>query len=456
MAFESLGARLQGIFKKISGKSKLTESNMEDMLKEVRLALLEADVNYKVVRDFVDDVRDKALGQKVLDKLSPSQMVVKIVYEELTDYLGSTDSELHLSANGDPTAIMLVGLQGTGKTTTAAKLAYLFKNKMNKKVLLVAGDIYRPAAIDQLETLGKSIGVDVYTDRSGTLPPEIAKAAYKKAKDEKYDVVIIDTAGRLQIDDKLMKELQDIQKAVPLNETLLLTDALSGQDAINVANAFNQKIKLTGDIMSKLDSDARGGSSLSIRKMTGVPIKFAGVGEKVTDLEVFHPDRMAQRILGMGDVISLVESAEENIDQQKAMKVTKRIMSGNFGLDDMLEMMHQVKRMGPLKKIIGMLPGMPKVSDEQLAKGEDNEKRMEVVINSMTPEERKHPEIIKNSRKTRIAKGAGTDAYNVNRVLKGYEQMKETVKRMSPYMKKGMTESMKKELMNAANGKNVQ
>lgn len=447
MAFESLGSRLQGIFKKLSGKSKLTESNMDEMLKEVRLALLEADVNYKVVRDFVEDVKEKALGQKVLEKLSPSEMVVKIVYEELTELLGSTDSELRFAPNGNVTAIMLVGLQGTGKTTSAAKLAYLFKNKMNKKVLLAAGDIYRPAAIDQLETLGKQIGVDVYIDRTGTLPPDIAKAAYKKAVSEKYDVLIVDTAGRLQVDEKLMDELLNIQKAIPLNETLLLADALSGQDAINVANAFNAKIKLTGVIMSKLDSDARGGSALSIRKMTGVPIKFAGVGEKVQDLEVFHPDRMAQRILGMGDVISLVENVQENVDQQKTMKVTQRIMSGNFGLDDMVEMVHQVKKMGPLRKILGMLPGMPKVSDEQIAKGEDNQKRMEVIISSMTPEERKHPEIIKNSRKTRIANGAGTDAYNVNKVLRAYDQMKQTVKKMSPYMKKGMTESMKQQLM---------
>ena len=446
MAFESLGDRLQGIFKKLSGKSKLTESNMEEMLREVRLALLEADVSYKVVRDFVNDIKEKALGQKVLEKLSPSQMVVKIVYEELTELLGSTDSELKLGQA--PSPIMLVGLQGTGKTTSAAKLAYLFKNKMNKKVLMVAGDIYRPAAIDQLETLGKHIGVDVYTDRSGTKPPAIALNAYKKAKEEKYDVVIIDTAGRLQINEELMDELKEIQKLVPVAETLLLADALSGQDAINVANSFNEQIKLTGVIMSKLDSDARGGSSLSIRKMTGVPIKFAGVGEKVEDIEIFHPDRMAKRILGMGDVISLVENVQENIDQEKTMKTTRKIMSGNFGLDDMLDMLHQLRRMGPFKKILSMIPGMPKISDEQLEKGEDMTKKMEVIVSSMTVEERKHPEIIKNSRKQRIAEGSGTDAYQVNRVLKSYEQMKESVKRMSPYMKKGMTESMQKDLMN--------
>jgi signal recognition particle subunit SRP54 len=447
VAFESLSEKLQGIFKKISGQSKLTEANMDDMLREVRLALLEADVNYKVVKEFTNEVKEKAIGQKVLTKLSPGQMVVKIVNDELIELLGSTDSELHF-AQGQPTVIMMVGLQGTGKTTSAAKLAYLFK-KQDKKVLMVAADIYRPAAIDQLETLGKQVEVDVYTDRTGTKPPEIAKAAYKKAAAEKYDIVIIDTAGRLQINDELMDELKNIQAAVPVTETLLLADAMSGQDAINVANAFNEKIKLTGVIMSKLDSDARGGSALSIRKMTGVPIKFAGTGEKVTDLEVFHPDRMASRILGMGDVVSLVEKVQENVDQEKAMKTTRKIMSGNFGLDDMIAMIHQIKKMGPLGKLLKMMPGMPKVSDEQLAKGEDNEKMMENIINSMTPEERKHPDIIKNSRKVRIANGAGMTNFEVNKVLKAYDQMKESVKQMSPYMKKAAQENP--DLMNPNN-----
>jgi signal recognition particle subunit SRP54 len=442
MAFESLSEKLQSIFKKMSGQATLTESNMDDALKEVRLALLGADVNYKVVKDFVNDVKAKAIGQQVLTKVSPSQMVIKIVNDELVELLGSTDSELHFES-GRPTAIMMVGLQGTGKTTSAAKLAYYFKNKLNKKVLMVACDIYRPAAIDQLETLGKSISVDVYEDRSGTKPPLIAKAAYQKAAEEKYDVVIFDTAGRLQINEELMTELKDIQTNVPLSETLLLADALSGQDAINVANAFNEKIKLTGVIMSKLDSDARGGSALSIRKMTGVPIKFAGVGEKVTDLEAFHPDRMASRILGMGDVVSLVEKVQENIDQEKTMKTTKKIMSGNFGLDDMMAMIHQIKKMGPLGKLLKMMPGMPKVSDEQLKKGEDNEKMMESVINSMTPEERKHPEILKSSRKERIASGSGTSSQAVNRVLKSYDQMKLAVKQMNPYMKKAISEQQK-------------
>ncbi len=443
MAFESLSEKLQAIVKKISGQAKLSEANMEEMLKEIRVALLEADVNYRVVKEFVDDVKQKALGAKVIEKVSPGQMIVKIVNDELVSLLGEGDAELHFELNR-PTIIMLVGLQGTGKTTSAGKLAYLLKNKYKKKVLLVAGDIYRPAAIDQLETLAKQIEVDCYIDRSGTKPPEISKASYSKALKERYDVVIIDTAGRLQINEELMVELQDIQKDVPVKETLLLVDALSGQDAINVANAFNQKVKLTGLIMSKLDSDARGGSALSIKKMTGVPIKFAGVGEKVTDLEVFHPDRMANRILGMGDIVSFVEKAQESIDQEKAMKTTKKIMSGNFGLDDMLALIHQIKRMGPLGKIIKMLPGMPKISDEQISKGESAENMMETIINSMTINERKHPEIIKASRKTRIANGSGTTPQDVNKVLRSYEQMKLAVKNISPFMKKALANQNKK------------
>lgn len=437
MAFESLSDKLQGIFKKVKGQAKLTESNMNSMLKEIRIALLEADVNYKVVKEFVNDVKEKAIGQKVLTKLSPGQTIVKIVNDELTDLLGSDNSELHFELN-KPTVIMMAGLQGTGKTTSAAKLGYLFRTKMKKKVLIAAGDIYRPAAIDQLEALGKKTECEIFVDRSGTKPPQIAKAAYKKALSEHYDVLIIDTAGRLQINEELMQELKDIEAGVPLTETLLLVDAMSGQDAINVANAFNETLKLTGLIMSKLDSDARGGSALSIKKMTGIPIKFAGVGEKITDLEVFHPDRMANRILGMGDVVSLVESVQENIDKNKTEKTTKKIMSGNFGLDDMLDMIHQIKRMGPLGKIIGMIPGMPKVSKEQINSGQKATDKMEVIIHSMTKKERKHPEIIKNSRKVRIAQGSGTTNADVNKVLKGYQQMKKSVKQMSPMMKKQM------------------
>ncbi len=448
MAFESLGDKLQGIFKKIKGQAKLSESNMDDMLREVRVALLEADVNYKVVREFVNEVKEKAIGQKVLTKLSPGDMVVKIVHDELVELLGSTDSELHFEMN-KPTVFMLVGLQGTGKTTSAAKLANLLKNKMNKKVLLVAGDIYRPAAIDQLKTLGDKLQVDVYIDRTGTLPPQIAKVAYEKAKNEKYDVVIIDTAGRLQINEELMQELVDITSNVPVTETLLLVDAMSGQDAINVAKAFNETLKLTGLIMSKLDGDSRGGSALSIKKLTGVPIKFAGVGEKIDDLEAFHPDRMADRILGMGDIVSFVEKVTENVDQDATMKTTKKIMSGKFGLDDMVAMMHQIKKLGPLGKLMKMLPGVPKVSESDLKRGEDAQKKMEVVISSMTLEERKHPEIIKNSRKVRIAEGCGLTNADVNKVLNSFDQMKKSINQMSPFMKKqmaGMTKEQMEEM----------
>ena len=437
MAFESLGDKLQGIFKKLKGQAKLTESNMESMLREVRVALLEADVNYKVVRDFVNDVKEKALGQKVYTKLSPGEMVVKIVHDELVDLLGSTDSSLHFEFN-KPTVIMFAGLQGTGKTTSAAKLAKLLKTKENKKVLMVAGDIYRPAAIDQLVTLGKQIDVTVYEDRSGTLPPQIAKDAYELALKEKYDVVLIDTAGRLQINEELMEELVNITKTVPGTETLLLVDAMSGQDAINVAKAFNEKLKLTGLVMSKLDGDSRGGSALSIKKLTGVPIKFAGIGEKIDDIEIFHPDRMADRILGMGDVVSFVETVTQNVDQDATMKTTKKIMSGNFGLDDLVAMMKQIKRMGPLGKLIRMLPGMPKLSDSDVARGEKAQKKMEAVINSMTKEERKHPNIIKNSRKVRIAKGSGCTSADINKVLASYDQMKQSVAKMSPFIKKQM------------------
>ena len=421
MAFESLGDKFQRILKKVKGQAKLTEKNMEDMLREVRIALLEADVNYKIVREFVNEVKEKSIGQKVLTKLSPGETIVKIVHDELEELLGSTDSDLHFEIN-KPTVFMLVGLQGTGKTTSAAKLANLLK------------------------TLGQKLDVTVYEDRSGTLPPKIAKDAYLLAQRERYDVVIIDTAGRLEIDETLMTELVDITKAVDIKETLLLVDAMSGQNAINVANEFNKTLKLTGLIMSKLDGDSRGGSALSIKKLTGVPIKFAGIGEKIEDLEVFHPDRMADRILGMGDIVSLVEKVQESVDEEATMKVTKKIMSGKFGLDDMLAMMKQIKRMGPLGKLIKMLPGMPKVSEEDLKRGEDAQKKMEVIIQSMTKEEIKDPSIIRNSRKVRIANGSGTTNADVNKVINSYEQMKKSVAQMSPMIKKQMN-SMSKEDM---------
>lgn len=436
MAFESLTERLSGIFKKIRGQARLTEKNMEDMLKEIRVALLEADVNYKIVKEFTNNVKEKALGQEVLSKLNPSQMIVKIVHEELVNLLGSDNSEIHYQ-KGRPTIIMLVGLQGSGKTTTAGKLAYLLKNKLNKKVLLAACDVYRPAAIEQLAQIAKSVGVDIVDMGTKVNPVDIAVAAKKKAVDENYQVLIIDTAGRLQIDEILMDELNNIKQSVEPNEILLLVDAAAGQDAVNVAKSFNDQISLTGCIMSKLDGDARGGAALSIRHMTGIPIKFAGVGEKVTDLDVFYPDRMADRILGMGDILTLVEKAQEQIDEKEAKKAVNKMMSGSFDLNDMLAQMRQVNRLGSLGGLLKLIPGMPKISPEQKEMAEREMRNFEIIINSMTKEERKNPEIFKYSRKRRVALGSGKSMQEVNKVLKKYEQMKEMMKRMGDYKKTG-------------------
>ena len=436
MAFESLSDKLSGIFKKLRGQSRLTEKNMEDMLKEIRVALLEADVNYKVVKEFTNNVKEKAIGQDVLAKLNPSQMLVKIVHDELVELLGSDDSELHYQTTR-PTIIMMVGLQGSGKTTSTGKLAYLMKNKLNKKVLLAAGDVYRPAAIDQLDQIAKTVGVDIVNLGTKVSPVEISKKARDKAFNERYDVLIIDTAGRLQIDEQLMKELNDIKNAVNPDEILLLIDAMAGQDAVNVANSFNQQLALTGAIMSKLDGDARGGAALSIRHMTGVPIKFSGVGEKVTDLDVFHPDRMADRILGMGDVMTLVEKAQAELDEKEAKKTANKMMSGKFDLEDMLANMKKVQKMGSLGGLLKLIPGMPKISPEQQAAAEKEMKNFEVIINSMTPYERHNPDVFKFSRKQRVANGCGKTLADVNKVLKKYEQMKEMMKQMETYKKTG-------------------
>jgi signal recognition particle subunit SRP54 len=436
MAFESLTDKLTSIFKKIRGQARLTESNMDDMLKHIRIALLEADVNYKVVKEFTSSIREKAIGQQVLLKLNPGQMLVGIVHEELTQLLGSEDSEINYQTTR-PTVIMMVGLQGSGKTTTTGKLAYLMKNKLRKKVLLAAGDVYRPAAIDQLEQLAKTVGVDILSRGTSVSPVKIAIEAKQKAFDEHYDVLIIDTAGRLQIDEQLMNELSDIKKEVVPDEILLLVDAMAGQDAVNVADSFNQKLGLTGVVMSKLDGDARGGAALSIKHMTGVPIKFSGVGEKLTDLDVFHPDRMADRILGMGDVLTLVEKAKEEIDEKEARKAANKMFSGSFGLDDMLSQLKQVQKLGSLGGLLKLIPGMPKISSEQQAAGEREMRNFEVIINSMTPEERQHPDILKYSRKIRIANGCGKSVADLNRMLKKYETMKETMKKMDAFRKSG-------------------
>lgn len=432
MAFEGLSSRLSSIFKKMRGQATLSEKNMDEMLSEVRKALLEADVNYDVVSDFIKEVKEESIGQKVLTKVSPGDMVVKIVHDKMEKLLGDGDNDIPFRMDGKPTVIMMVGLQGTGKTTSAAKLAQLFETKNKKKVLFGALDVYRPAAIEQLTNLGLKCDpqVDTYSDHSGTPVPQIARAAYEKACAEKYNILILDTAGRLEIDEKLMQELKDIQSTVHVDETLLTVDALVGQNATNVALTFNSKIKITGLIMTKLDGDSRGGAALSIKKLTGIPIKYAGVGEKVTDFENFHPDRMADRILGMGDIVSLVEEMQEKIDASQAEKTSRRMQQGLFDLNDMLSLMKQMNRLGPLKKILMMLPNMPKMDDDQVDAAQAMLKKTEVIINSMTRQERKKPEIIKTSRKIRIAKGAGVQPNEVTKLVESFDTMKKQMANM--------------------------
>ncbi len=436
MAFENLTEKFKRIFKTLKGEARLTESNMDSILKEIRVALLDADVNFKVVKKFVNDIKEKAIGEKVYTQLNPSEMVIKIVNDELTNLLGSDSSELKFNKN-KPTIIMLVGLQGSGKTTTAGKLAYLMKNKLNKKVMLAACDIYRPGAIDQLEQIAKKVDVKFFSLGSKVDPVEIALKAKEKVFNDHDDVLIIDTAGRLQIDEVLMNELKRIKEEVKPDEILLLTDAMAGQDSVNVAKTFNETLGLTGTIMSKLDGDSRGGAALSIKEVTGVPIKFIGIGEKVTDLDIFYPDRMASRILGMGDVISLVEKVQDTIDEKEAKKAMNKLEKGNFTLIDMLDQLKQVKKMGSISSLLGMIPGMPKVSKEQLNNAEIEMKNFEVIINSMTNEEKMHPEILKYSRKQRIANGSGKTVADVNKVLKKYEQSKMLAKQFSSFSKRG-------------------
>ena len=436
MAFENLTEKLARIFKKLRGQARLTESNMDEMLKEIRVALLEADVNYKVVKEFINNIKEKAIGQEVLTKLNPSQMITKIVHDELETLLGGGENEIQYQ-NNKPTVILLVGLQGSGKTTTAGKLAYLMKNKLHKKVLLAAGDVYRPAAIDQLAQIAKSIDVPLFSKGTNVSPVQIAKEAKELAFNDHYDVLIIDTAGRIAIDEALMEELNQIKNTVNPDEILLLVDAMSGQDAVNVAKAFNDLLSLTGVIVSKLDGDARGGAALSIRHMTGVPIKFSGVGEKISDLDIFHADRMADRILGMGDVMTLVEKVQEEVDEKEAKKAAKKMMSGKFGLDDMLDQMRQVQKLGSLGGLMKLIPGMPKITPEQQAYAEKEMRNFEIIINSMTYEERQNPSLFQYSRKIRVAKGCGKQVSDVNRVLKKYEQMKDMMKQMEQYKKSG-------------------
>ena len=436
MAFESLSEKLQNVFKNLRGKGRLTEADVKTALKEVKMALLEADVSYKVVRSFTKSVQEKAIGQDVMNGLNPGQMVIKIVNDELVALMGSEVTELNLSNSSGITVLMMMGLQGAGKTTTVAKLAARLKSK-GRRPLLVACDIYRPAAIRQLEVNGERVGVEVFSLGDQVKPPQIAAEAVAYAKKNGFNVVLLDTAGRLHVDEDMMEELREIRRTVNVDQTILIVDAMTGQDAVNVAETFEQQIGIDGVILTKLDGDTRGGAALSIRAVSGKPILFAGMGEKLTDLEPFYPDRMASRILGMGDVMSLIEKAQENIDEEKARAMEQKIRKASFGFDDYLESMGQMKQMGGLSSVLSMLPGMGGSQMKMLEDSVDEGAmaRTEAIILSMTPEERKNPDILNPSRKARIARGAGVDISEVNKLVKQFEQARKMMKQFGPMMK---------------------
>ena len=437
MAFENLSERLGKAFKNITGKGKLTEKNMNDMLREVRMSLLAADVNYGVVKDFISRIKEKAMGQEVLTSLNPGQMVVKIVHDEIVALLGTEDAPVNYKKSGI-TTIMMVGLQGTGKTTASAKIANLMKKKQGRNPLLVACDVIRPAAIDQLKTLGESIGVEVFSLGVETKALETAKQAMVYAKENGYDTVLFDTAGRLHIDDELMQELSDIKAYVQPDDILLTVDAMTGQDIVNVASSFHEQLEVSGLVLTKLDGDSRGGGILSVRAITNVPVKFVGLGEKIEDLDVFHPDRMADRILGMGDIMSLVEKAQEKMDMEATTKSTNRMMSGEFTLTDMLVQYEQIEKMGSLGGMMKLLPGMGQLAGQiDEAKADNKIKKSKAIIQSMTPEERENPNILRASRKNRIAKGSGVSVADVNRCLNEFEKMKQVMKQFSSLAKGG-------------------
>lgn len=426
--FENLGERLQNVVHKVKGYGKITEDNISEMMREIRLALLEADVNYQVVKEFVANVKEKALGEEVQKSIKPGDLFVKIVQDELTELLGGESAPLNM--NGNPAILMLVGLQGSGKTTTIGKLANMLRKKNHKKPLLVACDVYRPAAIDQLKQIGKQLNIEVYEEGKND-PVEICRNALLYAKENGYDYVLIDTAGRLHIDDDLMKELDEIQNEIKPHETLLVIDSMMGQDAINVITGFSEALPLTGVILTKLDGDTRGGVALSVRHLTNIPIKFIGVSEKMDGLDTFDPERMAGRILGMGDIVSLVEKATEAIDEAEAEKTAKKMQNGKFDLEDFLSTMKQIKKMGPLENLLKLIPGASKMGLNNVKIDPKQMAHIEAIILSMTPQERKHPDIIKASRKTRIAKGSGTSVQEVNRLLQQFDQMKKMMKQMS-------------------------
>lgn len=425
--FENLSDRLQDVIHKIRGYGKITEDNISEMMREIRLSLLEADVNYKVVKEFTNNVKEKALGEEVNKSLSPGEVFVKIVKDELTNLLGGENTPLNV--NGNPATLMLVGLQGSGKTTTIGKLANYLRKNNRKKPLLVACDVYRPAAIDQLKQIGKELNIEVYSEGKGN-PVEISKNSIKYAKDNGYDYVLIDTAGRLQIDDVLMEELSNIQNEINPNETILVIDSMMGQDAINVINGFNDKINLSGVILTKLDGDTRGGVALSVKHLTNLPIKFVGVSEKMDGLTPFYPERMASRILGMGDVLSLVEQVQNEIDEKEAEKTARKMMKGNFDLEDFLIQLNQIKKLGPLENLLKLLPGAKKLGLNNVNIDPKIMKRTEAIVLSMTVEERRNPSILKASRKKRIADGSGTTVTDVNKLLTQFEEMKKMMKMM--------------------------
>lgn len=436
MIFEGLAEKLQNTFSKLKGKGKLRESDVDEAMRDVRVALLEADVNFKVVKDFINRVKERAVGQEILASLSPGQHVIKIVNDELTELMGGTQSKINISSK-PPTVIMMVGLQGAGKTTTSGKLANLLK-KQGRRPLLVAGDVYRPAAIKQLQVLGEQLTIPVYTLGDKTNPVDIAKGAIEHARSYNNDIVIIDTAGRLHINEELMEELQNIKNTVHPHEILFVMDATTGQDAVNVAKSFNEQLGIDGVVITKLDGDTRGGGALSVKAVTGKPIKFAGMGEKLDALEPFHPERIASRILGMGDVLSLIEKAQSTIDADQAKELQRKIKNQEFSLQDFMDQMEQVRKLGPLEQILGMIPGLGGAKQLKELKGAIDEKelvRIKAIIQSMTVKERMDPKIIKDSRKKRIAKGSGTKVSEVNRLLKQFEDTKKMMKQLAGFEK---------------------
>ena len=453
MAFDSLSDRLNKTIRNIAGKGKLTDDNMESMLKEVRLALLEADVNYKIVKDFLNDVREKSRGEDVINSVQPGEMLVKIVHDELVNLLGNEEAELHFKESGI-TTIMMVGLQGTGKTTSVGKIARICKTKLERNPLLIAADVIRPAAIDQLKTLGKEIDTEVFSLGTETSALDTVKAGMKYAKENGFDTVFIDTAGRLHIDEELMDELVNIESYVHADEILLTVDAMTGQDIVNVARAFSERLPLTGLVVTKFDGDSRGGGVLSVKKITGVPIKFVGEGEKLEDMNIFYPDRMADRILGMGDVVSLVEKAQEKMDQEAAEKAMKHMMEGKFDLNDMLIQLEQTSKLGPLSGILKMLPGYSQYSDLiDEAKASDGMKKTKAIIQSMTMEERRNPDKIRSTMKKRIAAGSGTSLTEVNKVLNQFAKTKRAMDTIGGMQKRGsLNEENLEKMMNQAQG----